>query len=153
MECASRRFRRPFADLLVLVLVATVLVRAQSHQFDLLTASVADIQAAVGTGALTYERLVELYLSRNKAYDKKGPRLNAVIQINSRAVEIARVLDAERKTKGLRSPLHGIPFAVKDNIDVSDIPSAGGNLALAGTYPARDATVIKRGVLPHLRGR
>ncbi len=144
MECASRRFRRPFADLVVLVLVATVLVRAQSHQFDLLTASVADIQAAVGTGALTYERLVELYLSRIEAYDKKGPRLNAVIEINPRAVEIARVLDAERKTKGLRSPLHGIPFAVKDNIDVSDIPSAGGNLALAGTYPARDATVIKR---------
>ena len=72
MECASRRFRRPFADLVVLVLVATVLVRAQNHQFDLLTASVADIQAAVGTGALTYERLVELYLSRIEAYDKKA---------------------------------------------------------------------------------
>jgi Asp-tRNA(Asn)/Glu-tRNA(Gln) amidotransferase A subunit family amidase len=109
-----------------------------------LTASITDIQAAVGSGALTYERLVQLYLNRIEAYDKKGPRLNAVIEINSHAVQIAHALDEERKTKGLRSALHGIPVAVKDNIDVSDIPSAGGNLALAGTYPARDATVIQK---------
>jgi len=52
----------------------------------------------------------------------------------------ARSLDAERKAKGLPSPLMGIPFAIKDNIDVSDIPSAGGNLALGGTFSPRDAT-------------
>jgi amidase len=144
MERGSRWFRRPLAGAAVLVLAATVLVRAQSHQFDLLTASVADIQAAVGTGALTYERLVRLYLSRIDAYDKKGPALHAVIEINPHAIEIAHALDEERKTKGVRSPLHGIPFAVKDNIDASDIPSAGGSLALAGTFPAYDATVIRR---------
>jgi len=67
-----------------------------------------------------------------------------VIEINPHALEVARSLDAERKAKGLRSPLMGIPFAIKDNIDVSDIASAGGNLALGGTFPARDATVIQR---------
>jgi Asp-tRNA(Asn)/Glu-tRNA(Gln) amidotransferase A subunit family amidase len=83
-------------------------------------------------------------LNRIDAYDKHGPRLNAVIEINRRAIEIARALDEERRTKGLRSALHGIPIAVKDNIDVSDIPSAGGSLAFAGTYPAHDATVIQQ---------
>lgn len=125
-------------------LIPTGMVHAQNRTFDLLTASVTDIQQAVAAGAFTYEQLVQLYLSRIKAYDKKGPRLNAVIAINPRAIEIARALDAERSTKGLRSPLHGIPIAIKDNIDVVDIPSAGANLALAGTYPAHDATVVRK---------
>lgn len=67
-----------------------------------------------------------------------------MITINPRALAIARGLDEERRKTGLRSPLHGIPIAIKDNIDVSDVPSAGGSLALAGTYPSRDATVVAR---------
>ena len=117
---------------------------AQTRTFELTTASVADIQAAVAAGALTYERLVQLYLNRIQAYDKNGPKLNSIIQINPKALEVARALDQERRTKGLRSPLHGIPIAVKDVVDVHDVPSAGGNLALAGTYPANDATVIRK---------
>lgn len=112
--------------------------------FDLLTATIGDIQDAVDAGALTYERLVHLYLDRIDAYDKKGPRLNAVIAINPRAAEIARALDEERRLKGRRTALHGIPVAIKDNVDVVDLPSAGGSLAFAGSYPARDATVINR---------
>jgi amidase len=141
---------RAMSNRLALLLVATVAVatrsqpHAQTRTFDLLTATVPDIQAAVASGALTYERLVQLYLSRIDAYDKKGPRLNAVLAINPRALEVARALDAERKAKGVRSPLHGIPIAVKDNVDVSDMPSAAGTLALAGSYPRRDATVISR---------
>src|SRR3954454_23184348 len=132
------------AFLAVLLLIAGTRAQAQRRSFDLLTAGVADVQAAVAAGALTYERLVTLYLARIDAYDKKGPRLNAVIEINRHAAETARALDAERKRTGLRSPLHGIPIAVKDNFDVSDMPSAGGNLALAGSYPPRDATVVRR---------
>ena len=127
-----------------LLLIQTARPSVQSRSFDLLTASVSDIQAAVAAGALTYERLVTLCLARIDAYDRKGPRLHAVIEINPRALETARALDAERRRSGLRSPLHGIPIAVKDNVDVSDLPSAGGNLALAGTFPPRDATVIRR---------
>lgn len=117
---------------------------AQNRSFDLLTASVTDVQSAVASGALSYERLIRLYLNRIDAYDKRGPALRAVIEINPRALEIARALDQERAAKGLRSPLHGIPIAIKDNIDVADLPSAGGSLVFAGTYPGRDAFVIQR---------
>lgn len=130
-----------FAAVLV---AAPVTLPAQPRTFDLLTASIADIQAAVETGKLTYEQLVQQYLKRIAAYDKQGPKLNAVLQIHPKAVEIARALEEERRTKGRRSPLHGIPIAVKDTVDVKDIPSAGGNLALAGTFPANDATVVRR---------
>jgi Asp-tRNA(Asn)/Glu-tRNA(Gln) amidotransferase A subunit family amidase len=119
-------------------------VLGQQRTFDLLTADVATIQEAVSAGALTYERLVQLYLARVEAYDRSGPRLNAVIEVNPRALELARSLDEERRTLGLRSPLHGIPIAIKDNVDVSDVPSAGGNELLGGTYPALDATVAHR---------
>ena len=144
MRCRSARPRMLIIAAWVVSLAPIGLLHAQNRKFDLLTAGVADIQAAVASGALTYERVVRLYLNRIEAYDKQGPRLNAVIEINRRAIEIARGLDEERRVKGLRSPLHGIPIAIKDNIDVSDIPSAGGSVVFAGTYPARDATVIQR---------
>ena len=144
MWCSGRWPRALLVTGCVVVLASMTLLRAQSRTFDLLTAGVTDIQAAVASGALTYEQLVRLYLNRIEAYDKQGPHLNAVIEINRHSIEIARALDEERRTKGLRSPLHGIPIAIKDNIDVADIPSAGGSLVLAGTYPAHDATVIQR---------
>jgi Asp-tRNA(Asn)/Glu-tRNA(Gln) amidotransferase A subunit family amidase len=118
--------------------------RAQARSFDLLTASIADIHAAVDAGALTYERLVGLYLKRIDAYDKQGPSLRAILAINPRAAEIARALDEERKAKGRRSLLHGIPIAVKDNIDTAGMPTTGGNEAFANSRPASDATIIQR---------
>src|SRR5262245_52816385 len=136
--------RRKVIAVMCSVLIVTGFTHAQTRNFDLLTASVSDIQSAVASGALTYERLVQLYLNRVEAYDKKGPKLNAVLAINPRAIEIARALDQERKTKGLRSPLHGIPVAVKDNVDTVDMPTTGGNLALAGTRPLKDATVVRK---------
>jgi Asp-tRNA(Asn)/Glu-tRNA(Gln) amidotransferase A subunit family amidase len=144
-----RRFRRttlilPCALLGVAAGGIQSLTAQQERTFDLLTASVSDIQDAVSAGALTYERLVELYLARIEAYDRNGPKLNAVIEVNPKAREIARALDEERRRSGVRSPLHGIPVAVKDNLDVADLPSAGGNLAFGGTYPARDASVVRR---------
>jgi len=129
------------------IFTASTAVRAtqsDEHTFDLKSANVADIQAAVAAGALTYEHLVELYLARIEAYDDRGPALKAIIEINPNARAIARALDEERLDKGVRGPLHGIPIAVKDTIDVADIPSASGNLALAGTYPAHDATVVAK---------
>jgi Asp-tRNA(Asn)/Glu-tRNA(Gln) amidotransferase A subunit family amidase len=133
-----------FLLVLALVLVSLASPRAQGRSFELMTASIADIQAAVDAGKLTYEGLVGLYLKRIDAYDKKGPRLNAVITVNPRAIEIARELDAERKTKGRRGPLHGIPMVAKDNIDTADMPTTGGNEVFAGNRPALDATVIEK---------
>lgn len=115
--------RVPVLRAALALLVATGAARpgpasAQTRTFDLLTASVEDIQAAVAAGALTYERLVQLYLARIEAYDQRGPALNAVLTPNPRALEVARERDAERARSGLRSPLHGIPIAVKDVVDV-----------------------------------
>lgn len=138
-------FRLSLFILALLLAGATVSIAAAAERtFDLQSANVADIQEAVAVGALTYERLVELYLARIAAYDDAGPKLRAVIEINPYALDIARTLDEERREHGLRSPLHGIPIAVKDTIDVRDIPSACGNIALEGTYPAHDATVVAR---------
>ena len=118
-----------------LVLGLAGIVRPETRTFDLITASVSDIQDAVDAGAFSYEKLVEMYLPRIEAYDKNGPKLHAVLAIQLRAIEIARGLDRERIERGWRSPLHGIPIAVKDTVHVKDVTAAGGNLALAGTFP------------------
>ncbi|HET7925067.1 MAG TPA: amidase family protein, partial [Rhodanobacteraceae bacterium] len=96
--------------------------------FDLQTATIADINAAFDAGALTSERLVELYLARIAAYDKQGPRINAVITLNAAALETARALDAERRATGPRSPLHGVPVVLKDLFDTADLPTSAGFL-------------------------
>src|SRR5450432_2278242 len=85
-------------------------VGLRATTFDLSTATIAEINAAFDAGALTSEKLVTLYLARIAAYDQKGPSLNTIITLNPKALEIARALDEERKTKGPRSPLHGIPI-------------------------------------------
>lgn len=134
----------------IAVVTATLVAAApgadaqETRTFDLLEASVADIQMAVDAGALTYERLVQLYLTRIEAYDQRGPALNAVLRLNPRALEVARERDRELRERGRRSPLHGIPVIAKDVIDVHDVPSAGGNVGLAGTQPKDDATVIRK---------
>ena len=133
-----------FVLAVALVVLSLATPRAQTRSFELTTASIADIQAAVDAGKLTYEGLVGLYLKRIDAYDKKGPRLNAIITVNPRALEIARELDAERQAKGRRGPLHGIPMVAKDNIDTADLPTTGGNEVFAGNRPAIDATVIEK---------
>lgn len=107
-------------------------------------ATVADIQAALQAGTLTSEKLVQLSLARIEAYDRQGPSLRAVLTINPAALDTARALDAERKTRGPRSPLHGIPIVLKDNIDTADMPTTGGSVLLEGSVPPDDAFVVKR---------
>lgn len=135
-----KRFRIPR------LLASMVCLAAGVHAatFDLTKASIADMQAAMASGALTSEKLVQLYLNRIAAYDKAGPKINAVITLNPKALETARALDEERKAKGPRSPLHGIPFIVKDVFDTNDMQTTGGYLPLKGVIPDKDATVIKR---------
>ncbi len=107
---------------------------AATH-FELTEASIADINAACNAGALTSERLVQLYLDRIEAYDEAGPRINAVITLNGDALSTARELDAERRTTGPRSPLHGIPVLLKDVFDTADMPTTGGYVPLEGVKP------------------
>jgi amidase len=117
---------------------------ARAASFDLSTATVADINAAFDAGTLTSEKLTQLYLARIEAYDKAGPKINAVITLNPDALATARALDAERKTKGPRSPLHGIPVVLKDLFDTKDLPTSAGFLPLKNSRPIHDATVVKR---------
>lgn len=107
-----------------LLLVSHSRVAAQGLDLD--TATVADLNAAFDRGALTAEKLVQLSLARIDAYDRKGPALRAVITLNPNALATARALDTERRTKGRRSPLHGIPIVLKDNFDTFDLPTTGG---------------------------
>jgi len=112
--------------------------------FDLQTATIADINAAIDAGALTSERLVALYLARIAAYDRHGPKLNAVITLNEQALEQARALDRERAETGRRSALHGIPVVLKDLIDVAGMPTTAGFVPFGAPVPARDAAVTAR---------
>ncbi len=111
---------------------------------QLTEASIADLSAAMDQGTLSAEALVNMYFARIDAYDKHGPKINAVLALNPNALEIARALDKERKEKGSRSPLHGIPVIVKDVFDTYDMPTTGGYLPLRGVIPAQDATMVKR---------
>ena len=121
--------------------------RAITHAattFDLQTATVADMNAAIDAGALSSEKLVGLYLKRIEAYDKKGPKINSVITLNPGALEEARALDAERKAKGRRSPLHGIPIVVKDLVDVAGLPTTAAFKPFGAPIPERDAAIVTR---------
>ena len=120
-----------------------VLVWGQ-HEIDLSTATVQDLNRALEAGTLTSEELVRRYLARIEAYNENGPALKAIISVADNALERARELDRERATSGPRSPLHGIPIVVKDTIDTIDAPTSGGAIAFAGTYPLRDATIIRK---------
>lgn len=112
--------------------------------FNLTTASVADINAAFDAGALTSERLVQMYLDRIEAYDQDGPKINSVLFLGTDTLATAKALDEERAAGGPRSPLHGIPVLVKDVFDTHDMPTTGGYAPLKGVYPAKDATIVKK---------
>jgi Asp-tRNA(Asn)/Glu-tRNA(Gln) amidotransferase A subunit family amidase len=106
------------------------------------TASITDIQAATDAGALSSEKLVQLYLARIAAYNQQGPKLNSIITLNPDALATARALDAERLATGRRSALHGIPVVVKDLINTADMQTTGGFVAMKGAVAAHDAHVI-----------
>jgi amidase len=113
-------------------------------EVDLSSASIVQINAAFDAGTLTSEKLVQLYLDRIDAYDKKGPAINAVLLLNPNAMARARTLDAERLEKGRRSPMHGIPVVIKDNLDTADMPTTAGSFLLKNSYPPNDAFLVKK---------
>jgi amidase len=113
--------------------------------FELEEATVADLQKRMTAGSLTAHALTGLYLDRIAAIDKRGPALNTVIELNPDAPSIAAALDAERKAKGPRGPLHGIPVLIKDNIDTADrMMTTAGSVALLGSIAAQDSVVAER---------
>jgi amidase len=115
------------------------------RSFELDENTIPELQAAIKAGRESAVSLTRKYLERIEAIDAKGPRLNSIIELNRDALAIARELDRERKAKGLRGPLHGIPIFIKDNIDTHDrMMTTAGSLALVGSIAPRDSFVAER---------
>lgn len=133
------------------IFVACGILRAADERtghgsgFHIEEATIQDLQEAMRQGVVTSRRLVEIYLERIAKIDRDGPRLNSIIELNPEALAIADALDEERRAKGPRGPLHGIPVLIKDNIDTADrMQTTAGSLALLGSRPARDAFIVGR---------
>jgi len=104
-----------------------------------------ELQDGMASGRWTARSIAEGYLGRIDALDKRGPAINAIIELNPEALAIADAMDRERKAGHVRGPLHGIPVLIKDNIDTADrMATSAGSLALAENHAARDAFVAAR---------
>jgi len=113
--------------------------------FELDEITIAELQDGMKSGKFTARSLVEKYTARIDEIDKSGPTVNAIIELNPDADSIADALDQERKTKGARGPLHGIPVLIKDNIDTADrMMTTAGSLALVGSKPPKDSFVAQK---------
>lgn len=116
----------------------------QTEGFDAFELDIAELQAAMESGQTTSEELVRSYLRRIEAFDRRGPRLNAMIYLNPNAIRDARALDRERAEQGARGPLHGIPVVLKDNYDTFDMPTTAGAVALSGFTPPDDGFQVRK---------
>src|SRR3954469_21496600 len=113
--------------------------------FELDELSISDLQAAMAAGKYTSSSLTDLYLARIDQIDRGSIMLKSVIEVNPDAPQIALALDAERRQKGPRGPLHGIPVLIKDNIDTGDkMQTTAGSLALVGPPAPKDAFVAQK---------
>jgi amidase len=113
--------------------------------FELEEVTIPELQEGMKSGKFTARTLAEKYTARIDEVDKRGPAVNAIIELNPDAFTIADALDQERKAKGPRGPLHGIAVLIKDNIDTADrMMTTAGSLALVGSKPPKDSFVAQR---------
>ena len=115
-----------------------------ASSFNILETTIDEVHAAYESGQLTCRHLVRMYLDRIEAYDKKGPAINAIITVNSKAIEEADRLDAAFKASGFVGPLHGIPIIMKDQGDVKGMPTTLGSVLFKDYYPDRDCFVVDK---------
>jgi amidase len=122
-----------------------ILAACTTEQQDLSETNIANLHDQMQRGEITSGELVSWYIDRIAAIDQSGPGLNAIIEINPDARDIADALDREWRTSGPRGPLHGIPVILKANIDTADqMYTSAGSLALADHVPPEDAFIVKR---------
>src|ERR1700688_3460536 len=113
--------------------------------FELDEITIAGLQDGIKSGKFKARSLVESYSARIDEIDKRGPAVNAIIELNPDALSIAAALDRERKVKGPRGPMHGVPVLIKDNIDTADkMMTTAGSLALVGSKPLQDSFVAQK---------
>ena len=115
-----------------------------NQPFNIIEATIESGHSAYRSGQLTARRLVQMYLDRIEAFDKKGPAINAIISINPLALGEAERLDADFKTSGFVGPLHGIPVIMKDQGDARGMPTTLGSLLFKDYYPQRDAFAVEK---------
>jgi hypothetical protein len=124
---------------------APVAETAEVPAFELDEITIGELQDGMKSGKYSARTIAEKYLARIAAIDESGPRVNSVIETNPDALEIAEALDQERKEKGPRGQLHGIPILIKDNIATADrMMTTAGSLALVGSKPPRDAFLAQK---------
>ena len=107
-------------------------------------ATIAQVHQRMQDGTMTCRKLAEAYFARIEAYDQRGPKLNAVVCLNPKALAEADALDQKFAAGGLSGPLHGIAVLLKDNVDTDDMPTTGGSLSLQGFTPQDDAFITRK---------
>jgi amidase len=118
---------------------------AFADDFELNEITIDQLQKMMKDGKQTSRSITQMYLQRIAALDKKGPAINAVIELNPDALKIAEQLDLERKNGKLRGPMHGIPVLIKDNIDTGDkMMTTAGATAMIGNIAKEDAFIVKQ---------
>ena len=118
---------------------------ASAQASAIIEATIADLSAAMASGKISSVEIVDAYLARIEAIDRHGQELHAIVEVNPEARAIAESLDRERKERGVRGPLHGIPIVLKENIGTADrLETTAGSLALLGARPAKDAHLVTR---------
>jgi Asp-tRNA(Asn)/Glu-tRNA(Gln) amidotransferase A subunit family amidase len=141
----TRPLRAPALVALLLSISVRAIAAQETPQFDVVETTIAEIQRAMREGRLTARQLVQLYLDRIEAYDRRGPALNALTRIHPGALERADSLDREfARTGRFVGPLHGVPIIVKENYDTRDMPTTAGSASLASSIPPDDAFMIRK---------
>jgi Asp-tRNA(Asn)/Glu-tRNA(Gln) amidotransferase A subunit family amidase len=139
-----RLFAKLAAAFAVSLTIAPHVCGEPSPPFVLEEATIAQVHRAMAEGRMTCRALVDAYLARIDAYDKAGPRIDAIVTLNPDARAEAEALDRRFAASGLTGPLHCVPLVVKDNFETKRLQTTDGALAFAGYLPDEDATVVAR---------
>src|SRR5262245_49263724 len=124
--------------------IPLLLAFARGPRFDAFEETIPELAEALERGDVTSRELVRQYLERIEAFDRGGPALNSLLYVNPRALEEADALDRERRERGSRGPLHGIPIILKDNYDTRDMPTTASSVALTGFIPKDDGFQVRK---------
>jgi amidase len=140
----EKRMRRMMIAMFVAVCQLLLARHGSAQSFQVMETSISDIHDAMQAGNLTCHELVEQYLNRIRTFDQQGPKVNAMLYVNPRALEEADAMDREFKRTGTLKSLDCIPVILKDNFDTADMPTTAGSLSLKGAQPDKDAFAVKR---------
>ena len=141
------RLARTISGIVISLIAVTNPTVGRGEMFRVMSvqeATIADIRAALIRKELTCRQLVQSYIDRIEAYDRKGPALNAILMINPSALATADALDQELQRSGSLRPLHCVPVIVKDNYDTTDMPTSAGSLSLKGSTTSTDAFIVRK---------